>query len=101
MWSNAVVILLLCLVVPTMIWHSPASIDYSIVPSLDIFVRLTHTKHPPQKGIQLRLHQWVSVDVLLFLYHREFHPYHPHYKEKNAEKKVFAKDAIHDGSTVN
>jgi hypothetical protein len=52
MWSNAVVVSLLCIVVVTkMIQHSPASIDYPIVPSLDIFVRLTYIKHSPQKGI--------------------------------------------------
>jgi hypothetical protein len=61
MWSNAVVVLLLCIVVVTkMIQHSPASMDYSIVPSLDIFVRLTYVKHSPQKGIQLRLSVGIS-----------------------------------------
>jgi hypothetical protein len=88
MWSNALVILLLCIVVAIKtIQHSPAPVDDSIVPSLNIFVRLTHTKHPPQKGIQVRLPQWVSVDVLLFLYHREFHPIPPPLQRKKKQKK--------------
>jgi len=73
---------------------------YSTVPSLNVFVRLTQN-NPLEKectSVSISGYQWMYFSFCTIV---SSTPYHPHYRGKNAEKKVFAKDAIQDWSTVN
>lgn len=101
-WSNALVVLLLCIAFPTkIIQHSPASVEVQLfILSMSSFV--SHIQNNLLKKafspVSVCGYQWMYFSFCTIV---SSTPYHPHYKEKKCRKKVFARDAIRDGSTVN